>query len=350
MNKIKVSAHNLGQIGGKRDRATEACYRHIARSDGEADSQDGLKCEQLPSFYSKILLFGEYSIMLDSMALSTPYSLFEGKLVFRREIHSPKDAELSALAQYLKNLENTGELDFPLDTSSLAFDIGRGLQFDSSIPRGHGLGSSGALSAAIYHHYATTRKNNREHVIELKRRLATVESHFHGSSSGIDPLISYLDHPLLIGPKGDIKTIQLPRANEGQGAIFLLDTGRSRQTEPLVHLFLEKCKSKIFMRFCERQLLPTTNACIHHFLLGDMAQLENAFRQLSSYQWEHFRPMIPKLYHEVWQCGLDTGDYSLKLCGAGGGGLFLGMTSHFKQMAQHLSTYETRPLFRFNTK
>ncbi len=65
-----VSAHNLGQIGGKRDRATEAYKEYAAGSDGEADShgvarkatsddcpdgqcrsrmrrQDGLKCEQL---------------------------------------------------------------------------------------------------------------------------------------------------------------------------------------------------------------------------------------------------------------------------------------------------------------
>ncbi len=64
-----VSAHNLGQIGMKRDRVTEVCSLHIARSrqegderrpprwavpeqdaeassDGEAESQDGLKCEQ----------------------------------------------------------------------------------------------------------------------------------------------------------------------------------------------------------------------------------------------------------------------------------------------------------------
>ena len=64
-----------------------------------------------------------------------------------------------------------------------------------------------------------------------------------------------------------------------------------------------------------------------------------------SYQWEHFRPMIPKLYHEVWQRGLDSGEYALKLCGAGGGGVFLGITAHFKRTAQLLSAYETRPLF-----
>ncbi len=70
-DKSTVSAHNLGQIGAKRDRATEACSLHTARSDGEAEPhgvarkatsddcpdgqcrsrmrrQDGLKCGHLP--------------------------------------------------------------------------------------------------------------------------------------------------------------------------------------------------------------------------------------------------------------------------------------------------------------
>ena len=46
-DKSKVSAHNLGQIGGKQVGTTEACFLHIARSDNEADSQDGLKYEHL---------------------------------------------------------------------------------------------------------------------------------------------------------------------------------------------------------------------------------------------------------------------------------------------------------------
>ncbi len=47
MIKVKLSAYNLGQIGVKRDRATEVCYKHAAGSDGKAEPQDGLKCEQL---------------------------------------------------------------------------------------------------------------------------------------------------------------------------------------------------------------------------------------------------------------------------------------------------------------
>ena len=46
-DKSNVSAHNLGQIEGKQVGATEACSRTLAASDNVADSQDGLKCEQL---------------------------------------------------------------------------------------------------------------------------------------------------------------------------------------------------------------------------------------------------------------------------------------------------------------
>ena len=35
-----------------------------------------------PSFNSKILLFGEYSIIQDSMGLTLPYEEFKGKLTF----------------------------------------------------------------------------------------------------------------------------------------------------------------------------------------------------------------------------------------------------------------------------
>ncbi len=46
-DKSRVNAHNLGQIEGKQAGATEACNKHVARSDSAVDPQDGLKCEQL---------------------------------------------------------------------------------------------------------------------------------------------------------------------------------------------------------------------------------------------------------------------------------------------------------------
>jgi mevalonate kinase len=38
----------------------------------------------------------------------------------------------------------------------------------------------------------------------------------------------------------------------------------------------------------------------------------------------NFKP-IPEQFHAIWQKGIDTNDYYLKLCGSGGGGYILGL-------------------------
>jgi len=76
-----------------------------------------------------------------------------------------------------------------------------------------------------------------------------MESHFHGSSSGVDPLISYLNSPLLIKNKNDVELISIPKFKKGSGGIFLLNTKRSRKTEPLVNLFLENRVMKVISTY-----------------------------------------------------------------------------------------------------
>lgn len=304
------------------------------------------------AFSAKILLFGEYSIIKNSMALSVPYPLFEGKLTFARKVRS-KDLELYAFVRFLKKMEKEGKFNFDFDISSLEFDIGQGLYFDSSIPQGFGVGSSGALCAAIYDRYVEKNENNSESTSELKRRFSIIESHFHGASSGIDPLISYLNLPILIDQNEKLVPVQLPKnvsegtTNKGKGAVFLLNTGRSRKTEPLVNLFLEKCKSQSFNEECLDKILPVTNECITTFLEGNFDILKNPFERLSRLQYEFFLPMIPTFYQDVWKQGLDNGDYQLKLCGAGGGGFLLGFCDDFKKVSKLLEDHEIRPLFRF---
>jgi mevalonate kinase len=39
--------------------------------------------------------------------------------------------------------------------------------------------------------------------------------------------------------------------------------------------------------------------------------------------------MVPEKYKQVWENGVKTGNYSLKLCGSGGGGYILGFTSNY---------------------
>ncbi|MCO4793011.1 MAG: mevalonate kinase [Bacteriovoracaceae bacterium] len=297
------------------------------------------------TFNSKVLLFGEYSVIKNSMALSIPYSLFEGRLSFRKDQSKVVDQELKALCLYLKKLSNKNELTFNFDAQSFEFDIGQGLYFDSTIPQGFGVGSSGALCAAVFDRYSKNAEGND--IQSLKTYFAQMEGHFHGSSSGMDPLISYLNRATLRQSNGSIGTVDLPRFNEGNGGLFLLNTGRSRRTEPLVNLFLEKCKSEEYNQKIENQLLTITDNCITTFLEGQIEELYTEFKKLSEFQFQELSPMIPNLFQDIWQKGLSDDFFQLKLCGAGGGGFLLGMTPNFEKASHILQSFEIRPLIRF---
>ena len=108
-----------------------------------------------PLFYSKILLFGEYGIIKNSKGLSIPYNFYNGALKTSSALNSVNqnsNESLQAFANYLKENQKSDLVEFDLD--SLLNDIENGLYFDSSIPQGYGVGSSGALVAAIYDKYA----------------------------------------------------------------------------------------------------------------------------------------------------------------------------------------------------
>ncbi len=298
------------------------------------------------SFSSKIILFGEYSMIQHSNALLIPYGLFEGKLMFRTSHEGARDPELRAFGTYIKSLQKNNALDFDFDLSTYEFDVGQGLYFNSTIPQGFGVGSSGALVAAIYDRYVQKSNVNESPNIEvLKRHFSLLESHFHGSSSGLDPLVSYVNRPLLKDKNEGIIPVEINSSNNSnQGAFFLVNTGRSRKTEPLVNLFLEKCKAEEFSSLMESELSAITNQCIESYLKAEEQTLWESMFELSRFQFEHFRPMIPKLYHDLWEQGLKEKNFFLKLCGAGGGGFILGYCRDFKECSHQLSTLEIRHL------
>lgn len=297
-------------------------------------------------FCSKILLFGEYSIIQNSMALSIPFPLFNGELVFKsrgKDGEVAGNGELLSFSEYLRDLLSQKDLNFSFDLNSFLFDIGQGLVFSSTIPSGFGVGSSGALVAAIFHRYGKLLSPKKElEILQLREVFAKMESHFHGKSSGIDPLISYLNDPLLIRSQKDLGVVRLPSFPENHGAMFLMNTGRPRRTEPLVNLFLEKCKEEKFMEICLREFIPIANECITHFLEGDREKLFKAFATLSLFQFQHLSPMIPNLFRSIWEKGLESGDYTLKLCGAGGGGFLLGITHDFSKACGKLHPHQLR--------
>ena len=139
------------------------------------------------SFPSKILLFGEYSVIKNlTKALCIAYPFYEGRLSFPEKKKEVPDRELKAFFTYLKFLEQSGRSPVKMDLDSFETDIAQGMIFDSTIPRGFGVGSSGALTAAVYDRYVE-REFRENNILKLKEIFSIFESHFHGTGSGLDP-------------------------------------------------------------------------------------------------------------------------------------------------------------------
>lgn len=291
-------------------------------------------------YYSKLLLFGEYTIISGGQALALPLSRFSCRWT---QLGSGMDSKtaLRHFFSYLQQLDAQNWLKGVLDLEQFATDLNNGFFLESNIPTGYGLGSSGALCAAVYDRYALDKfdRNAREHYVELRNILGLMESHFHGASSGVDPLICYLNQPVLIRTGAEIECVSaaLP-AEDSPIQFFLLDTGMSRQTGPLVEYFLKKCESRSYARRIENELIPYTEAIIESFLHGHWADVYGRMHVISHFQWEHFDHMIPDAFKAVWQEGLDGDYFKLKLCGAGGGGFLLGWTNNRSEVEKQLES------------
>jgi len=305
-----------------------------------------------PLFYAKILLFGEYGIIKDSKGLAIPYNSYQGALKVSENLTEQakeSNLNLSKFYQYLSGLK-TDLVCFRLD--DLKADIDRGMYFDSSIPQGYGVGSSGALVAAIYDKYVddkiTVLENlTREKLLKLKSIFSLMESFFHGSSSGLDPLNSYLSIPILINSKDNLEATGIPSQKEGKGAVFLLDSEIIGETAPMVNIFMNKMKNEGFRRMLSEDFAKHTDACIDDFLHGDVKALFGNVKQLSKVVLSNFKPMIPNAFHKIWQQGIDTNAYYLKLCGSGGGGYILGFTEDYEKAQELLKKYKLELVYRF---
>ncbi len=309
-----------------------------------------------PLFYSKILLFGEYGIIKDSKGLSIPYNFFKGALKTENSTSAEAKKSNSALREfvgYLEMVQKNSPYLVAFDFESLKKDLDSGMYFDSSIPQGYGIGSSGALVAAIYDKYATDKITvlenlTRNKLLKLKRIFAKMESFFHGKSSGLDPLNSYLSLPILINSQDNIESTSIPSQNsKGKGAVFLLDSGITGETAPMVQIFMEKMKQEGFRSMLKNQFIKHTDACVEDFVNGNVKSLFGNLKQLSHVVLDNFKPMIPTKFHELWKKGIESNDYYLKLCGSGGGGYILGFTQDIKKAKSALKDYQLEVVYNF---
>lgn len=305
-----------------------------------------------PLFYAKILLFGEYGIIKDSKGLAIPFSSYKGALKSANNLTGEAKKSNDSLANFYTYLANLNSDIVSFDLNSLKSDIDNGMYFDSSIPQGYGVGSSGALVASIYDKYAnnkiTVLENlTRDKLLTLKQIFSLMESFFHGKSSGLDPLNSYLSLPILINSKEHIEPAGIPSQKEGKGAVFLLDSEQIGETEPMVNIFMNKMKSEGFRKMVSEEFATHTDACIEDFLQGNVKSLFGNVKKLSKVVLANFKPMIPTAFHKVWEKGIQTNDYYLKLCGSGGGGYILGFTEDYEKAKNSLKDYKLELVYRF---
>jgi len=298
--------------------------------------------ESYRDFHAKILLFGEYSVICNSMGLTMPYARYSGR--FQRE-GAPSEEQrqstesLRRFYVYLKQLAEKNELPASLDLKAFKADLDNDLYFESGIPQGYGVGSSGALCAAVFDRYGKQKQNMD--LPELKRIFVRMESWFHGISSGLDPLISYLNKPLLIKNKDTLEITKVPEGLlSDRLTTFLVDTGKTGKTDNLVQMFFDKCRYYKFYKEIKKTLIPLNNSCIKKFTAGDIEAFIPEVKRLSAFFLEHFSPMIPERFQKFWEEGTgESTPYTLKLCGSGGGGFLLGFTTDFEAAKAKFSDY-----------
>ena len=267
------------------------------------------------NYPAKILLFGEQTVLKGSEALAIPLWKLCGN--WRCTKNDIAAARLYGLVQYLEKIE--AEKVPALNISALKRDVlEKGFWFESDVPEGYGAGSSGALIAALYDNYVSEKENDN---VALKKQLGLMESYFHGTSSGLDPLVSFLKKPVYIRRDGTME-IQENQIKETL-SLFLIDTHIKRKTETFVNVFLEKYEDTYFKENTNNTLIPETDAAVTFFMRGEKENLFEALHGISWFQFRFFSEFIPKDFKSIWLEGLSSTYFKIKLCGAGGGGFLL---------------------------
>ena len=156
----------------------------------------------------------------------------------------------------------------------------------------------------------------------------------------MDPLVCYVNQPLLITTTNNIQLVEIPTQTNAKNSLFLLDTHIPRKTAPYVNGFLDRCKDPHYDNQCATILVPTVNEAIAALLANNWSVLYQAFSQISAFQLDYFDFMIPAAFKEVWQAGLQSDHFKLKICGAGGGGYLLGISRDYEQTQKMLSQFQ----------
>ena len=286
-------------------------------------------------YYSKVILFGEYSMIFDATALMIPLTKFSAQWRFASHLDASggaaSNASLQRFADYLSTMDVVKDI---IDIQRLNHDLHFNLFLDSNVPSGYGLGSSGTLVAAVYDGYA---KKKMDDLLQLKMLFGKMESYFHGSSSGIDPLQCYLGKPFKITPEG-VQLLSDDFLKNGI-RICLIDTKIKSNTKPLVDHFKQQREDAEFLSRFQSEYVPCVTSCIDSMIQDDTNLFFKSLKQLTKRQTEFLRPMITDNTLDMFTSDYEF-NFGVKISGSGGGGYVLGFTDDIERASAMLKDYE----------
>lgn len=294
---------------------------------------------------AKLLLFGEYGLMFGAKALTIPFSRFSGYFSKNTNVLSNKEKEsaleLKKFVSWYLDKNIADKMVFPLDVKAFSDSLNDGLFFESSIPLQYGVGSSGALCAAIYNEFGSfisdKSKLSPDDLKKLRDDFSTLESYFHGRSSGLDPLVSFLNRPILL--ENDVLKLVDIKIDELPWQVVLMDTLITSPTSPLVKLFIDKMEQPEFNRIFNKQYVDLNNKSIEAILANDSESFFNNVRLLSQFQFKYLGEMIPEKTMADFE-NIVENELVFKLLGSGGGGFMLGFHPDKSAMVKTKNSFQ----------
>ncbi len=279
-----------------------------------------------------MLLFGEYTVINGGKALALPLELYHGSWRY-------SDAPHEDTHKYIKYLTDIDWKKYGVWFLKEKFEkeARKGIVFDSDIPLGYGVGSSGALTAAVFDQFFISEDNS---ISTIRDVLAEIEGYFHGKSSGLDPLVSHFNKGILKREDNQFEIINKSDWKAKNYRFYLLDSKISRSTRDFVNIYSDNCQSKDFIANCVAPLKQYNDDIITSFLEKKEAQTFELFKSISQIQFRYFKPMIIEPLLPLWEKSLHSTEHSIKLCGAGGGGFYLIMTKNAENIREAFEGFE----------
>jgi mevalonate kinase len=270
---------------------------------------------------SKLLLFGEHSVLMGSPAVILPLWKFPARLRIpdksQIEFHRNSNEQLKLFFEFIAAHPHWFEGHIHL--KPFMEGLKKGLHLESLIPVGYGLGSSASVCVAVYKVFG---KTNMKDLNQLKIFYSRLESFFHGKSSGLDPVAVHMNKPILVdGAK--IQMIEHEQRFIGESIhTYLLDSGISRNSSDMIEIFQTELQNEAFKQSFQKEYVPVLQNIRESILREEPVGWE-LLKAVSVQQLTYFRKLIPEPVYATWKQSISDKNTCIKLLGAGGGGYFL---------------------------